>query len=102
MLNELHEHFWHDVREVNERYVNTQAITNAVERRKHSVIYFFDDSRIDLQFKAVSTLRWLAEDFDFMAVSKPSEAVRREFMIESLPSIRGAFAPTEEEDADAD
>lgn len=58
-MDEIHDLFAHDVREMNERYLNTYATNNAVEHRKHTLIYFFDDERVNLHFKAISAIEWL-------------------------------------------
>ena len=61
----------HQVKEMNERYVNTQAVNNAVEHRKHTLIYFFNEGQVSIHFKAVSALEWLQDDFFFVSVFQP-------------------------------
>jgi hypothetical protein len=98
IMDEVHELFVHDVREMNERYLNTYATNNAIEHRKHTLIYFFNDEKIDLQFKALSVLEWLKEDFNFVSIYNPSKLLMEDYFIKSLPSIRGALAPLKEDE----
>jgi hypothetical protein len=103
IMQTLHENLGHEVREINERYVNTHAINNAIEHRKHTLIYFFDDEQVNLHFKALSALPYLQEDFLFISVNKPSGPLMREFFINSLPAVRGSLAPFDaDEDVDPD
>ncbi len=88
----------HEVREVNERYVSNQAVNNAVELRKHTLILFFDEPHISLQFKAVSALEWLQDDFVFASVRNPSENLKKDYFITRMPAIRGALAPLKEDE----
>jgi hypothetical protein len=81
IIQQLHENFIHDVREMNERYVSSHAVNNAVELRKHTLIYFFDDQHISLHFKAISALEWLQDDFFFVSVSKPSQRLMDDYFI---------------------
>jgi len=78
---------------MNERYVTTQAVNNAVEHKKHTLIYFFNNEHVSLHFKAISGLEWLQDDFFFVSVHNPSENLMKDYFIKSLPSIRGALAP---------
>ena len=71
-MDQIHENLMHQVTEMNEGYLNTWAVNNAVEHRKHTLIYFFDDERVSLHFKAISALEWLQDDFYFVSVLKPS------------------------------
>ena len=88
---------------MNERYVTTQAVNNAVEHKKHTLIYFFNDEHVSLHFKAISGLEWLQDDFFFVSVHNPSENLMKDYFIKSLPSIRGALAPlSSEEDVESD
>jgi hypothetical protein len=49
-------------------YVNDEATP------KHSVVYLYDDNEgAHFLFKALSSDRWLAKDFVFMALANPSE-----------------------------
>ena len=81
IIQQLHENFIHDVREMNERYVSSHAVNNAVELRKHTLIYFFEDEHISLHFKAISALEWLQDDFVFVSVSKPSQRLMDDYFI---------------------
>ena len=94
----------HNVVEMNERYVTTQAVNNAVEHKKHTLIYFFNDEHVSLHFKAISSLEWLQDDFLFVSVRNPSESLMRDYFIKQLPSIRGALGalkPDDEIEADS-
>jgi len=103
IMEQIHEYFVHEVREINERYASNQAVNNAVELRKHTLFYFFDDEHISLQYKAVSALEWLQDDFVFMSVRNPSKTLMKDYFISSLPAIRGALAPLREgEDVEPD
>jgi hypothetical protein len=83
---------------MNERYVTTQAVNNAVEHKKHTLIYFFNDEHVSLHFKAISALEWLQDDFLFVSVHNPSETLMKDYFIKSLPAIRGALAPISSEE----
>ena len=48
IIDQVHDSFDHEVRDMNERYVSTQAVTNAVEHHRHTLIYFFENGRVDL------------------------------------------------------
>lgn len=98
VLQEIQESFVHQVSEVNERYMSTQAINNAVELRKHTLIYFFNEGPVSLQFKAISALEWLQDDFLFVSVHEPSQALMREYYVDKLPAIRGALADEDEDE----
>lgn len=88
---------------MNERYVTTHAVNNAVEHKKHTLIYFFNDQHVSLHFKAISALEWLQDDFLFVSVNNPSENLMKDYYINNLPSIRGALAPlSSEEDLEVD
>ena len=102
-MEQIHENFVHEVREINERYASNQAVNNAVELRKHTLLYFFDDEQISLQYKAVSALEWLQDDFVFLSIRNPSKTLLKDYFIGSLPAIRGALAPLHEgEDVEPD
>jgi hypothetical protein len=81
------------VSSINEKYLSTNAVNNAIDLRKNSLIFFFDDDRVDLHFKAVSALEWLQDDFVFYSVAKPTEATLKEYYITKLPAVRGAMVP---------
>ena len=81
---------------MNERYVSSQGVNNAVELRKHTLFYFYNDDLISLHFKAISALEWLQDDFKFIAVKNPSQNLMNDYFIKSLPAIRGALAPMKE------
>lgn len=82
---------------MNERYVSTQAVNNAVEHRKHTLIYFYSgDEDINIHFKAISSLEWLQDDFLFVSVRNPSQTLMKDYFINKLPAIRGALAPLRE------
>ncbi len=88
---------------MNERYVSNQAVNNAVELRKHTLILFFDEPHISLQFKAVSALEWLQDDFVFIAVRNPSELLKKDYFITKMPAVRGALASMkDDEDVEPD
>ena len=69
------------MRTINERYVNTQAISNSIEHGKHTLIYFYDDEHVSLHYKALSNMEWLLEDFYFAAVYKPTKLAMNDYMI---------------------
>lgn len=100
VIDQIHELFVHDVREMNERYLNTFATNNAIEQRKHTLIYFFDDEKVDLHFKSISSIEWLQEDFVFVSIHKPSKQLMADYFITKLPAIRGALTAMKDEEVD--
>ena len=99
----MHENLVHEVREINERYVDTHAVNTAVELRKNTLMYFFNEpDQVSLHFKAISALEWLQDDFTFVSVANPQPSKLQDYFISSLPAIRGALAPQTEEDDDVD
>lgn len=85
---------------MDEPFLNHYVVNKAVEHRKHTLIYFFDDERVSLHFKAISALEWLQDDFYFVSVMKPSLKILNEYQTisEPLPVIRGALAPLDEDE----
>ena len=96
IVEQMHENFVHEVREINERYVSNQAVNNAVELRKHTLILFFDEPHISLQYKAISALEWLQDDFVFVSVRNPSQTLQKDYFIKKMPAVRGALAALRE------
>jgi len=49
------------------------AISSAVEDKKNVIVYFYNDERISLHYKALSAVKYLHDDYVFMSIYDPSE-----------------------------
>lgn len=65
----------------------------AVEQRKYSVIYYYDEGKISLHFKALSEMAILKEDFIFLALSNPDEQTLTSLQIKKMPALAGVIPP---------
>jgi hypothetical protein len=61
------------VREISEKIFNNMAVSAAVEEKKNVIVYFYNDDRMSLHFKALSGIKYLHDDFVFMSIFDPSE-----------------------------
>lgn len=57
---------------MSEKIFNNLAVSAAVEEKKNVIVYFYNDDRVSLHFKALSGVRFLKDDFVFMSVFDPS------------------------------
>lgn len=93
-MGEVQYNFEADVKEVTEQMwtaLTTQYV-NDETNPKHSVVYLYDDDKgAHFMFKALSSDRWLAKDFVFFALAKPTEKMT---LKNQLPMIAGAFRKT--------
>ena len=72
-MEEIHEGIDHEIKEVSEKIFSNLAISHAVEDKKNVIVYFYNDEKISLHFKALSAIKFLKDDFVFMSVYDPSE-----------------------------
>jgi len=54
-------------------------VSAAVEEKKNVIVYFYNDERVSLHFKALSAVKYLKDDFVFMSVFDPSEVYLEAF-----------------------
>ena len=97
IMEEVHEAFDHDVRETSEKILTNIVSSVAMEDRKNIVIYFYNEDRVSLHIKALSTLPVLKDDYVFMSVSSPSQQLLETFQVKQLPNIAGVLAPSAED-----
>jgi len=55
IMEEIHEGIDHDVRETSEKILMNVAQSHALEEGKNVVFYFYDEGRVSLHLKALST-----------------------------------------------
>eukprot|EP00347_Sterkiella_histriomuscorum_P011459 403372372 len=89
ITEEIHENIDHDVKEVSEKIFNNLAVSSAVEEKKNVIVYFYNDERMSLHFKALSGVKYLHDDFVFMSVFDPSQEMLQQFQIQQLPAVAG-------------
>jgi hypothetical protein len=66
---------------------------------KFSVCYLYDDNQgASFDFRALSSDRWLKDDFVFFAIDNPS-SVLRSHIAGHLPAITGTFRQNENQPA---
>ncbi len=94
ILETIHEAIDSDIKEVSEKIFNNLAISAAVEEKKNVIVYFYNDDRISLHFKALSGVKFLKDDFMFMSVFDPSETYLEAFQMKSLPAVGGILKAT--------
>jgi hypothetical protein len=73
IVEEIHESFEHNVKEISEKILSNMAISHATEDKKNVVVYYYNNDKVSIHFKALSSLRILQEDFVFLALFNPSE-----------------------------
>jgi len=73
VLDEIHEYIENDVRETSEKILMNVASSAALEEKKNVVFYFYEEGRVSLHIKALSTLPILKESFVFMSLTNPSQ-----------------------------
>ena len=73
VMDEIHDGVESEVKEVTEKILNSIIIGHAVEDKKNCIIYFYNDDRISLHIKALSSLPIMKEYFVFIAVFGPAE-----------------------------
>ncbi|CDW85441.1 UNKNOWN [Stylonychia lemnae] len=86
---EIHDAIGHEIKEVSEKIFNNLAISSATEEKKNVIVYFYNDDKIGLNFKALSAVKYLHDDFTFMSVYDPSEEMLKAFQIQKLPAVAG-------------
>lgn len=89
IIDEIHNSIESDIKEVSEQIFNNLLVSHAVEDKKNVLVYFYDDERISLHFKALSSMQILKDDFVFMSLFDPSETVTQGFQLQKLPSVAG-------------
>ena len=72
IMDEIHESLENEIKEVNEKILNTIAINHATEEKKNVLIYFYQSGPISLHFKAISGMAILKDSFAFLSVPDPS------------------------------
>jgi hypothetical protein len=78
-MEEIHEGIEHDIKEVSEKIFNNLAVSSAVEEKKNVIVYFYNDERVSLHYKALSAVKFLKDDFVFMSVFDPSDTYTEAF-----------------------
>ena len=96
LIDEIKTNFDSDVKQVTEQvYLKLSgAYTRDETNPKFVVAYLYDDDLgASFDFRALSTDRWLKDDFVFFAIDSPSNLMAH--TNEKLPLITGIFRETE-------
>jgi hypothetical protein len=74
-MDEIHDGIDHDIRETSEKILLNVAQSYALEEGKNVVFYFYQEGRVSLHVKALSTLPIIKDSYVFMSLSSPSETL---------------------------
>lgn len=92
VLEEIENAFTSDVKDVSEKVYYSLGAQNSRDG-KITVLYMYDDEKVDFTYKAVSADPFLQDDYVFMALDSPSDSLRGD---STLPAIQGMLFIDEE------
>lgn len=76
------------------------AINYATEEKKNVLIYYYNDERVSIHYKAISTMKILKDKFAFLSISAPSEELLKGHNFQTLPALGGVLATTGDDTSD--
>lgn len=84
-----------NIREVSDSSISSIFLNNALQLRKVTLIYLYQDESdgVPLAFKSISSNPIFRENFDFIALKSPSPQTVQQFQIPKLPTIIGGIPP---------
>ena len=76
------------------------AVNYATEEKKNVLIYYYNEEKVSIHYKAISTMSILKDKFAFLSISAPSEEILKGHNFQSLPALGGVLASTSDEATD--
>ena len=92
-----------NLREVSDSVISSLILTNAVQLRKITLVYLYEEENDDvpLSYKSMSTNPIFKEHFEFVALKEPSQVTMQQFQVPKLPVIIGGIPPPEDADPES-
>ena len=96
LLEQLEENMVSEVKEVTEQIMNNMAAQTAAEARKHAIFYFYKKGKVNIHYKAISTLSIFKDSMQFYSVFNPGRDLVDSLQMSKLPALLGVAPPPEE------
>jgi hypothetical protein len=96
ILEQLDDAMVSEVKEVTEQIMNNIAIQVAVEEKKYAIFYLYKKGKVNIDYKAISTLPIFKDHISFHSIFQPSENIVMAMQIQKLPALMGVIPPEDD------